>query len=747
MSLVYMKRFAVFMLLYCGFPALSAAQDVKAWSMQYQLPELAAYVDLPEPADRIEEFYKTEYVEGDNSLKVWIFAIDIDVNLNPGNSGQWDTIPGKGAVWRLGIHAENALSLNLLIENYQLQKGMSLFVYDGSTAAVIGPYTAEDNRNNGIIPIQSLRTDTVIIEWNIPLQSAIQEEFLITNVGYGFRESPGYNAMIPLGVAASCNVDINCSIGSLWQREKRAVVKLETRTVKNGVSVTQHCTGSLVNQATDDKKPYLLTAHHCISTEDMAQKTVFSFNYESPSCKEAAPMVIKPITGASLLATKKELDFTLLELAEDVPVGYNPYYAGWDASGNVPEKGTGIHHPYGDVKKISVHQSVDPETGRKTPLVSGTFEDAATNLYCVPNAHWIVKRWESGITEGGSSGSPVFDQNHLIVGTLSGGTASCRNPGQDFYAKFSAQWNKYPVAEESLKQWLNPENKPVSSLGGYDPVTDFEGKCDTVSHIGYNETELLIASNVWGVLTGHNDKYWRSFAEKIENDTIVKIIGMEVSVATVFSRGSKVRFSVWKGNEFPVGNPVVSVDTVVSPEYRKRPMSVFFKETLELNGNFFIGYSIDYFPVVDTFAVLQTANRHYEGISALYVEDGGIWKSLAEDETPPVHSSLSVRAIGKFGKKEKSSHQNPYQALKIIFQSGNNKVFVYFDDPVTNVKIECFDVTGKRVAVNESGRYIVMLGETACVQVELDTGYLPCGMYLIRVSTNRESLTGKFIKL
>jgi hypothetical protein len=81
-----------------------------------------------------------------------------------------------------------------------------------------------------------------------------------------------------------------------------------------------------------------------------------------------------------------------------------------DNTGATPQSAVGIHHPSGDIKKISFENQ---------PLISTTFGS------CPPNSHWGVTDWDLGVTEGGSSGSPLYDQNHLIIGQLHGGASAC----------------------------------------------------------------------------------------------------------------------------------------------------------------------------------------------------------------------------------------------------------------------------------------------------------------------------------
>ena len=80
---------------------------------------------------------------------------------------------------------------------------------------------------------------------------------------------------------------------------------------------------------------------------------------------------------------------------------FNAFWNGWDANNTVSSQGVGIHHPAGDIKKISTYTS---------SIYSDTYGGN------VSGTHWSLS-WTStqnghGITEGGSSGSPLFTYNN-----------------------------------------------------------------------------------------------------------------------------------------------------------------------------------------------------------------------------------------------------------------------------------------------------------------------------------------------
>jgi len=113
------------------------------------------------------------------------------------------------------------------------------------------------------------------------------------------------------------------------------------------------------------------------------------------------------------------------------------------------------------VKKISVDDH---------PLTTGDYGSDYSK-----DSHWWVRKWEVGTTEKGSSGGPIFNQNHEVVGTLTGGQANCDNSVNDYYSKVSRAWDDYVSSHRQLKAWLDPLELGISHLNGFDPqVPRFE---------------------------------------------------------------------------------------------------------------------------------------------------------------------------------------------------------------------------------------------------------------------------------
>jgi hypothetical protein len=87
---------------------------------------------------------------------------------------------------------------------------------------------------------------------------------------------------------------------------------------------------------------------------------------------------------------------------------------------------------------------------------------------------WTRTETNWGVTEGGSSGSPIFNDQGLIVGQLTGGEASCSNlTGPDYYGKFSHSWDQIGDTDSTqLKPWLDPDNTGMEVLGGLVSTVD-----------------------------------------------------------------------------------------------------------------------------------------------------------------------------------------------------------------------------------------------------------------------------------
>ena len=376
------------------------------------------------------------------------FGFDVDYSLN--NSGVWDSLPDGSRIWQLRIESPGAYSINLMYDQYDLPEGAELFIYNEDHSMVIGAFTSLNNKQNGMFSTQPVKGDVSILELYVPAGVSYPGHLRISRVVHAYRDifynQAEVEKLIDFNQSGACNINVNCPEGYDWQQEKKSVAMILTG---GGI---RWCSGALINNVRQDFTPYFLTANHCISGY---ASWIFMFNYESPSCANINGPTWMTTSGSQLMATHQASDFALVKMLETPPESYDVYYAGWSNIDSPADSVVGIHHPSGDIKKISFNTDAVISTNWYT--TSGT-------------THWMVDDWELGTTEGGSSGSPLFDPQHRIVGQLHGGEASCSVIDADWYGKFAYSWDHYVDSQYQLKFWLDPDNTGATTLDGASPI-------------------------------------------------------------------------------------------------------------------------------------------------------------------------------------------------------------------------------------------------------------------------------------
>lgn len=373
------------------------------------------------------------------------FGFNFEEKYNPSNSGEWTDLPNGDRVWRATFYSNGAQTLNFLLQNYVLAEGANLFFYNEDRSVVLGSFNHLNNEIHKNLATMPIPGDKITLEFYEPKSVKGVSTFDITRVTHGYR-----SIKIPtkaVGTSGSCNNNVICPKGDTWREQIRSVGII----IVNG---NGNCTGALVNNTCEDKKPFFLTANHCTGG-DVTTWSI-GFNWESTSCNNNIAnhsISLQSINVLALRAKNEGSDFALVELTQVPPINYNVFYAGWDRSGNLPTSQVAIHHPDGDLKKI-------------------TFDnDAATKEVWQNSMCWRIASWDDGTTEPGSSGSPLFDQNKRIIGQLYGGSASCTNNINDYYGRFDISWDGGTNTTQELKSWLDPSNSNVLTLDGLDGST------------------------------------------------------------------------------------------------------------------------------------------------------------------------------------------------------------------------------------------------------------------------------------
>ncbi len=390
------------------------------------------------------------------------FAINLPVDISISNSGSTELLNDGQRVWRLAVHSAGAKALILYFNRFSIPEGGKLFIYNPSRTQLFGAYTSSNMNAFGTFACPLVAGEALVLEYNAPSGLALPD-IHISEVAYAFREFANYEENNPLPSAGTCEVNVNCTEGDNWQKQKRGVVKL---VIKDSLGYTLLCSGSMINNTNNDGIPYLLTANHCgryARPVDLSQ-WLFYFNYEMPGCPNTIPPTPATLLGASMKSHGgTELtgsDFYLVRLSESIPDSLHVYFNGWSRETAPSPNGTGIHHPRGDVKKISTYNS---------HLISANYPGNPNQ--CHWEVFWNYTTHGHGVTEGGSSGSPIFNSAGQIVGTLTGGDSACDTAwinSPDYYGKFSWHWDlNGSDSVHVLKYWLDPNNTGVTKMGGW----------------------------------------------------------------------------------------------------------------------------------------------------------------------------------------------------------------------------------------------------------------------------------------
>ncbi len=393
--------------------------------------------------------------------------------------------------WELSLAASDAKGLSVYFNDFHIPVGGKLFLEtpEGAFETIFqeGPVDASENNDHGRWVSGDIPGDVVKVVYRQSSSIVGEARLGIMGVGYYFR------GVTRGGSSDPCEVDVMCPEGDSWQCERDAAVRL-TITQNGGI---YFCSGAMVNNTDKDCRQLLLTAFHCadaVSTSEWAYFKV-RFNFEYLECGGTISVNSHNRTGVIELSNSDDSstqgfsgsDFLIVEVEDPIISTWNAFYAGFNATGVTGHSGVGIHHPAGDRKKISNYTS---------PLIS-TYVGAPGSHWRVT---WVPTETDHGVTEGGSSGSPIFDENHHIVGTLSSGASACSvggagggtGPDQpDYYGKMSYHWNgSNPIVElDKLKYFLDPSGSGQQILyGSYvgegdQPCANF-GACDETDIAG-----------------------------------------------------------------------------------------------------------------------------------------------------------------------------------------------------------------------------------------------------------------------
>lgn len=605
------------------------------------------------------------------------FAHVFEVSLTPDNSGEWFKQDGYN-VWRVEIESKEAYSLNLVFEHFKIPDGSRLFVFDENQTLILGAFTNLNNNKYDVLGVYPVPGEKVIVQYEEPFDVAFNGELEIGKVAHGYIDVFNKAANLERRNAGSCNVDVNCEAESGLADTKRAVVRI--------LSVNELGTGTLINNIRNDGTPYVITALHVFNNIKNASVTLFDFNFESPFCLDLDGSDVQTMSGATVVAMFDSLDFMLLELLGIPPASYHPYWAGWDARGAYPHNSWCIHHPDGDTKKISHDED---------KCTISSFDNAH-----LKNGLWKVGNWESGTTEGGSSGSALFLGSGNLVGVLEGGSASCTSNTFDLFTRFDLLFDYNTDITKQAKNWLDPDNTGEEICSGFDYYN--EEKCIELSNFDTSDVAVLPAAESNGWLTGNNDDGITDIAEFFGNVESGHIAGVSIGVGVLhimFGNRKDLVISIYEGEELPE-NLVDRFSFSLTRANSSDEMTYFeFPYEVEVSGPFFIG--VELLSGSDSLAFYCAKNRSLLSTNTLFFLKNGEWLDCSQVVVGSSSMSLlmeaNVCAVLLSEPKDENDDDNGDFEVKLYPVPTSSELTVEYKNKTANPVIHIYDVLGKEV--------------------------------------------------
>ena len=361
------------------------------------------------------------------------------------------------------IFAQESQSINLIFDELNLPEEAYLWIY--SDHQIYGPVSSLFNtKGMNEFWTDIIKGSKITLQLTVPSKENNQKIAVhISKLVHGYN-----NIFLGFGDSDdSCERDVACSEGTNWKNEANSVAMV----LKS--DGTRFCSGSLINNVCQNFTPYFLTAFHCLDANkngvlegveiSAVSNWVFRFKYQSSSCGGGDGTSYVSLNGATFRAGFFDSDFTLLELAAAAQTirDNNLSLAGWSRSTTAATSGVGIHHPQGDVKKISVENNSLTNIGVTTDW---------DGLTAPANTHWQAL-FETGTVEHGSSGSPFFNQNKQIVGQLHGDYLYGNSTSYDYcenkrgqYGRFDVSWTGGGSNATRLSNWLDPTGTGATTL-------------------------------------------------------------------------------------------------------------------------------------------------------------------------------------------------------------------------------------------------------------------------------------------
>lgn len=382
----------------------------------------------------------------------------------------WHPLDGGGRVARFRVSSDGAVGMRLAIDVDQPTTGAEMrFIESGPAGRVLGPIGLGGAAGTRWGPLTF--GELVTVEVFMPPDTDLAREAFAIDLVSRLDTSP-LAAAKAIGDAGPCEFDVACYSLSSEAGFATNATALSVVTDSHGSSSV--CTATLMNTDPFSGTPYLLTAAYCVNDQAEASSLNTLWSFEATRC---GSNVSQPTTqrtgGATLVARTGNEGISFLLMNDRPPSGAK--YSGWSPTNPaVGQSVMAVHHPQGDLKKISKG--------------SITAVDRSLSV-----------RFTSGVTEGGSVGSGLFKDDQYLTGVLYAGLSACSNPtGLDYYVPFSSIWS-------TVGPYLRPAATPAPATTNYSDIWWNPSESGWGMTIADHETQLFA---VWYTYDANGRPTW-----------------------------------------------------------------------------------------------------------------------------------------------------------------------------------------------------------------------------------------------
>jgi hypothetical protein len=356
--------------------------------------------------------------------------------MTPWRGGEW-LRAGEENIWRIALHSPDAQGMRIHFSAFDLPAGARVVVQgDGDARAAV--YEGRGPLGDGFFWSPAALGETVVVEYQAPADAPMPtlEIEAISHLYRGFEATAEERGGNPCGL-----IDVNCRTVDPIARDSVA-----RYTFISGSS-TFLCSGCLLNDSDPNTQAgWFLTAEHCIGTQAEASSITAYWFYQSNACNGSVPSLssLPRSFGAVLLEADQPSDFALLRLNDDPADGQG--FAGFTTLD--PSVGATvhmIHHPGGSFKRYT------------EGLIVGTGPQCGGGV--------VTLNWDEvdGETQGGSSGSPLFNNQWRVVSSLFGICFFGQNPN---CLTDTALWNTWgPRLSMKSSEILSYLSNPIPDDG------------------------------------------------------------------------------------------------------------------------------------------------------------------------------------------------------------------------------------------------------------------------------------------